>query len=156
MKSVENQKKFLMWLKRSDPHAYKAAVNYARLQDQGAGLGSVMPAAPGTAVQAMQDATITQKLVSALESVLPSLATAYTTDRVLKAQLSLAKQGLPPLTTSQYAPTMQLSMALSEEGENSAKRIAEHAVGNIGIKQLWPFLAVGGVLLYLFITWRNK
>lgn len=156
MSAIENQKKFLQWLASNNRLAYRAAVNYARLQDRANGMGTIaIESGSSPAAKKIEDQTITAKLMSAVEQIVPALTAAYTTDRVLKAQLDLAKRGLPPMTTAQYSPTVTHNIELSEEGENSAKRIAEHAMGKLGMKQVWPFLAVGGILLFMFLKMRR-
>lgn len=155
--SFNARMEFLRWLARHDPLVFRTAVKVAEKQGvKVEGLGSFVPdntgmALPGTVTPTSGGSTSTvDAIVAAVEKVIPALATAYSTDRVLKAQLELAKMGQPPLQTAQYAPTMRHEVAVSEEGERAASRIASNVVGE-AIGKIWPALLIAAVGAFMFL-----
>lgn len=144
--------KLIHWLQKNDPFVLRVAEQVVA-QRRAQGLGSTVAVqgetTPGTS-------SYVQQIVGAIKDVIPAIAGAYTTKKVLNAQLDLARQGLPPLETSQYSPTLGVKIAVSPEGEAAAGRIAQGIVGG-AVSKMWPLaLLVGGGLLYVLMRPQRR
>lgn len=76
-----------------------------------------------------------EKAIDAVKDALPTYIQYKTQNKILDAQLRRAEQGLPPLETAQYAPTMQLEHRLPQQyvqtGQNTALIIGGLVVGGL-------------------------
>lgn len=99
-----NRARMAAWFKENMPTIYKAAV--ARLKDSDRGviaarsLGQTTEESPG----------FFDKLLGTIQTLAPELIKARAQKELLDVQLDRARQGLPPLDTTQYAPAVQVSM----------------------------------------------
>lgn len=95
--TTANREAFLIWLKKTHPSVYAAAMQKVGM----AGLGQAAPATVTTP-------SVWDKIISTVQQVLPVYVTSRAQKAVLDAQLTRAKMGQPPLDTSQYAPTVRV------------------------------------------------
>lgn len=96
------------WFRKNEPFLYAVAKNINAIQNRGMGSW----------------AGLFTSIADTVKNVAPGLTQLYTQKKVLDAQLARAKAGLPPLETSQYAPTVKVEAGMTPEAEEAARRIA--------------------------------
>lgn len=138
------------WLQRNDPFLFEIAVQRAEKQKQQMhGLFD--------SIASINWADIAKSAVSTVKDIAPALVQYKTQSKILKTQLKRAESGLPPLETSQYAPTIGVSAEITPEMEAAAARVANSAVttgiGQMG--QFLPYIAIGGLALILLMRKRR-
>jgi hypothetical protein len=109
---VRNRRRFLSWMKRANPTAYKAIMRRAGL--------SVMSAEADPAASP----SIWDSIVSGAKEILPTLVQARAQKQIFDAQLKRAKRGLPPLQTSEIAPTIRVETGVSRGTGEMLKQMA--------------------------------
>jgi hypothetical protein len=109
---VRNRRKFLSWMKRANPTAYRAIMRRAGL--------SVMSAETDPAASP----SIWESIVTGAKEILPTLVQARAQKQIFDAQLKRAKRGLAPLETSQIAPTIRIETGVSRGTGDMLKQLA--------------------------------
>lgn len=136
-----NREKFVAWLQEFSPGIAIAAAKHADAATQAAGLGQVTTTVSEPAATGWFDSFMTKA------GELGSQFLAYRTQKqILDIQIERAEAGLPPLETSQLAPTIKV------ETTPEATRQITSAIGT-GLKTLaTPLLiAAAGIGLLLFL-----
>lgn len=107
-------------------------------------------------IQATQQAatsspSLIDNIISAASSILPAYLANQQQKQILNAQLTLAQQGKPPLTTGQYSPTVQvgLSDATIQKIGTEAQAQAKKTFSNPWV--LGGIAVVAGLVLYKFL-----
>lgn len=113
---TEAQQQFVSWLQMNNPTLYKATVSRVGMGDH-------------------DKTTWWGSFIGAAKELTPIIVGARSQKKLLNVQMKRAQQGLPPLNTSEIAPTVRVQAALSPD----IKRI------------MIPALAVGGLLLLFFV-----
>lgn len=133
---MSNQAKiaFAQWVQKNDPFLFQVAVKRAEmLKGQGVGFLGI------------DWSSIATSVVDTVKSVAPSLVQYKAQSALLKTQLKRAENGLPPLQTAEYAPTVKIAAEITPETEAAATRIAAQSIsqgmGNFG--KILPFAAIG-------------
>lgn len=134
---VANQKRFLRWLEAWNPQLHAAAVNAANaVTENDTGLG---------ALNSWWD-SFTDKI-----SQLGSKYVQFRTQKeILDAQMERMRQGLPPLETGQYAPTVAIKPDAGTTAEITS------AIGS-GIGKLsTPLMLAAAALGFFFLTKKRR
>jgi len=124
------QKQFLTWMRLNEPRLYRAAASAA---GNNSGLAAQDVGQPS-------GGSWWDSFVGAAKQLVPVAIQARSQKQILDVQLRRAEQGLPPLQTSQIAPTVQVQAGLTP----ALKKI------------LIPALAIGGGLLLYMIMGKKK
>lgn len=129
--TVRNRRSFVNWIKRWAPQLYADAKKQADVVERNEGaLGNL---------GGWWD-TFTEKLSDVGGKYLQ-----YRTQReILKAQMDRMQAGLPPLQTSEYAPTIQI------KPDPGTTREITSAIG-AGFGKMLPWLAAAGVGVFLLM-----
>lgn len=137
---MNSKQAFIQWIKKNDPFLYKIAETRYKLQNPGmSGIADFFTS-----------------LVSTVKDVAPAVINMAAQRKVINLQIERAKQGLPPLDTAQYSPTIKVSPELTPETEAAAQRVAIETVKQgIGEMKI-PLLAIAGLLgAFLFMSRRR-
>jgi hypothetical protein len=96
--------RFLAWVKLAHPRLFAAAVQRAGVTANGNGarLGQVAPAPTQSALD---------RVLSAITTLAPAFLQAKAQKDLLEVQLDRARNNLPPLDPTQYAPAVQVSVS---------------------------------------------
>jgi hypothetical protein len=137
---VDSKQAFVQWVKRNDPFLYNVAAKRAAIVN-GDGLGGLLD--------------MFTSLSETVTKIAPQVLQIDAQRRILKTQLARAKQGLPPLETAEYAPTVKVSAAVTPEMEQAATRVAIQST-QAGLTQLQPFILGGMGLLAVYLFMRAK
>lgn len=97
---------FVKWVKIEFPRLAAAAERAAGAPGQLGGLA----AGEAVATTVTQQPSAIDKFVSTIQTLAPQYLQYRAQQDLLKVQLDRARQGLPPLDPSQYAPAVQLSV----------------------------------------------
>jgi len=132
---IRNRRQFVTWLKNWSPGLYAAAKRRADItQGREGALGEL---------GGWWD-TFTEGLTDVGGQYLQ-----YKTQKeILDAQLERMRAGLPPLDTSQYAPTFAVKVDPGTTAEITG------AIG-AGLGKMLPFIAIGGAALFLMMRKRR-
>lgn len=109
---VKNRRRFLKWFQRSNPKMYRAVMRRVGLQNMSAETDPVA------------DPSIWDSIVSGAKEVLPILVQARAQKQIFDAQLKRAKRGLPPLKTSEIAPTIRIETGVTRSTGDMLKQMA--------------------------------
>ncbi len=126
---TKTQQQFVKWMRVNEPRLYRAAASAA---GSATGNTSVLSAAD-TGQPA--GGSWWDSFIGAAKQLVPVAIQARSQKRILDVQLRRAEQGLPPLQTSQIAPTVNVQAGVTPD----LKKI------------LIPALAIGGGLLLYFM-----
>lgn len=129
-------RKFLHWVKFTHPALYADAERRSGM----AGLGQDAKTKLPTATAITEQPGPFQRFLSTITSLAPSYIQARSQQQLLEVQLDRARQGLPPLNASQYAPAVQLSV--------------DPAMYTPQLEALKPWLLYGGLALGGFFLFR--
>jgi hypothetical protein len=110
--TIKNRQKFLEWLKKKQPQVYAAAMRRAGLGVMSADTNPV--ASP----------SIWDSIVGGIKDVLPTIVQARAQQKIFDAQMKRATQGLPPLQTAEYAPTVRVQAGVSPGITDTLKQMA--------------------------------
>ena len=136
-----NRAKFLTWLKGFSPGIATAAAKHANAATQAAGLGAhLAPSAAEPIVQPAATGWFDSFLTKAGEFGSQFLAF-RTQKEILDIQIARAEAGLPPLETSQLAPTIKV------EASPEATRQVTGAIAD-GLKKLAIPIMIGIGLIF--------
>ncbi len=83
------------------------------------------------------------KLIDTASNLAPAVFQTWQQKEIMDMQLERARQGLPPLDTTQMAPTIRIQTELSPETTRAAREGLTAGIGQLG----FPLLVLGGVLL---------
>ena len=130
------QKQFAVWLKRNDPFLYRVAEKrYALLKKRGGQLNGIGD---------LFNKDFFSTIADTVKTVAPSIFQIQSQKKILDVQLERAKQGLPPLQTADFAPTVKVAAEITPEMEAAAGRIATQSVREaMPAMEKWFFLAIG-------------
>jgi hypothetical protein len=132
--------KFAKWVSDTFPELYTAAVR--RLENTG-GAGGLSRLGQDTATAAAP-VSAWDKVINAIQTIAPEYLKAKAQKDLLDVQLDRAKQGLPPLDMSQYAPSVRLGLDTQQIG------------GALASVPPVVWLGAGGVLLALLLIPRGR
>lgn len=96
-------KKFLEWVKATHPRLYAAAEKKAGVTNGGGGLAAVE-------TKTKDSGGALDRLLTTITSIAPQYLSYRAQQDVLDVQLDRMRQGLPPLSATQYAPGVQVSV----------------------------------------------
>ncbi len=126
------QKQFLHWMKLNQPAVYAAATRSA---NETATLGAADTTPAPTQGQGWWG-----NFIDAAKQLVPVIVQAKSQKDILDVQLTRARQGLPPLNTSQIAPTVQIQAGLTP----ALKRV------------LVPAMMIGVGLLFFMMSKKKR
>jgi hypothetical protein len=130
------KKQFAVWLKRNDPFLYRVAEKRFNLIKRRSGQLS------GPLDFLNKDFFST--IADTVKTVAPSIFQIQSQKKILDVQLERARQGLPPLQTSEYAPTIKVAAEITPEMEAAANRVAVQSVREaMPSMERWFFVAIG-------------
>lgn len=135
---------FAQWVKTNDPFLFEVAKKRFELKKTGMnGLG--------LSLSDFNIGDFAKSLMSTVKEVAPGLVQYKTQTKILKTQLKRAEKGLPPLQTSEYAPTLNVSAEITPEMEAAALRVAQSSVGS-GLNTILPYAAVAALVGFMLIN----
>ena len=142
--SLQSNIAFAKWLQKNDPFLFEVAVKAAELKKAQA-VGGLFDF-----VGDINWSEIGNSVVDTVTKVAPAVVQYKTQAAALKLNMQRAKQGLPPVDTTAYQPTVKIAAEITPENEAAINRIAAQAVNDTGakLKSYLPY-ALGGVGLYL-------
>jgi len=121
---------FLKWLERNEP------VIYARvMKNEG--------------IAGIED--IFNKAVSVIKDVAPAVTQYKAQSQILKVQLKRAEQGLPPLDTSNYAPTLRVQPEFTPETNLAIRQGVGASISNY-----MPIILLVGGLAVAYLVMRKR
>jgi hypothetical protein len=127
---------FLKWVRAEFPSLYAAAERRLAAGNDGApGMSAVE-----TTATAKPESALT-RLVSTITSLAPQYLQYRAQQQLLDVQLDRARQGLPPLRPTDYAPAVQLSV--------------DPSMYSPALETLKPWLIYGGLALGAFFVFRT-
>lgn len=137
---AQARKMFLQWLQRNDPFLYKTARRVAVMRKQNlSGMGEFKWG------EFFQSATDT------IKNALPTYLQTKQQKEIMDIQMERARQGLPPLETTQYTSPITISPQISPDTEAAMNRIALNTVQG-GLGKLLPWIIGGGLLFTIFLS----
>lgn len=130
---MDSKKMFLQWLAINEPVIFKAAAERA----ESPGLSGI--------------ADFFTSAVDVIKQAAPAITQYKAQSKILKVQLERAKQGLPPLDTADYAPTIKVQPQLTPETNYAIQQGLTSGVsgGLGGIGKYLPFVLLGVGALFL-------
>lgn len=135
---MNSKQAFIEWVKNNDPFIYNLAVGRYKAKQSGLS---------GTA-------DFFSSLTDTIKNVVPAVMNYRQQNKIMDVQIQRAKQGLPPLETSQYAPVIKVETAITPESEAAAKRIGVDLVKQ-GVGDMKPIF-FGGLALMAFLFYKNR
>lgn len=134
------------WFKQNEPFLFRVAEHIHALRTRDRGLGS------------FDWGGLFDSLSQTVQKVAPALTQVYSQKKVLDAQLARAKAGLPPLETTQIAPTVKVEAGMTPEAEDAARRIAVDVTrqGVIDFTSQMKPIFFGALALGAFFLLKNK
>lgn len=144
--STQSNIQFAQWLQKNDPFLFEVALRTAELKKQRRAEVNGLFDFVGD----INWADIGSSVVDTVTKVAPAVVQYKSQAAALKLNMQRAKQGLPPVDTTAYQPTVKIAAQITPENEAAINRIASQAVSDTGdkLKQYIPY-ALGGVGLYL-------
>lgn len=138
------QQAYIEWVKQNDPFVYQIALERYKLKQQGLGSTAPQPTTGG----------FFSSLIDTVKNVIPAVLSYKQQSKVMNMQIERAKNNLPPIDASAYAPVVKVEAAITPESEAAAKRIAMETVRN-GIGDMKPWL-FGGMAVMAFLFYKSR
>lgn len=165
MATENSMRQFLAWLRVNDPFLYEVALKggdiLQREKEANAQMGDYsLGFSWGDLASGIGDAFKTA--ASTVKDILPAYAQYKSQSKILKMQMERAQQGLPPLETEYYTPTVKVAPEVTPKTEAAINRVAQNAVRQVtaqtgaGLKKyILPIsLAAGGLALFFILRKR--
>lgn len=143
MNTLQAKTQFVNWVRKNDPFLYAVAKKRAELvksdELNGIDIGGFF-----------------NNLVDTVKSIAPTVITYQGQKKILDVQIQRARNGLPPLDSSQYTPTVKVEAQLTPENERAAQRIAINTVKESAQgMQKYMLIGIAGVLAYVLLKGRR-
>lgn len=144
--SSQSKIAFAKWLQKNDPFLFRVAVARAKQEKaKKANLHGISDMFSG-----INWADLSKTVVDTVQKTAPSLIQFKTQAKLLKLNMERAKSGLPPVNSSDYAPTVKIAPEITPESEAAINRMAQQAVNTTGQQLLkmapWVMAAVVGAV----------
>lgn len=150
--SAKSQAQFIEWVKQNQPNIYNVAVKMHALKNGEMAIHGIVEYEP---LGAIALGSFFSTIADAVGKLAPSLIAAKSQRDIVKVQLERAKQGLPPMNTSDFAPVVKVQTDITSGNEDALTRIATQTADNT-LQKYGIYIAGGLVALLFFMRKKGR
>jgi hypothetical protein len=143
---------FIEWLKVNQPDLYNVAVKTHALKNGQMAIHGITDFQP---LGAIDFGSFFSTVTDVVGKIAPSVIAARSQRDIVKIQLERAKQGLPPMNTSDFAPVVKVQTDITRDNEDALTRIATSTADNT-LQKYGVYIAGGLVALLFFMRKKGR